>query len=132
MTGEPGERSDSEAGRSSTDTVFPKGTAPATAGATVIVALGQLFGDETWRQVFAVGGPALAGAGSAVWRWLAERLVPWFDWWMARGRLKRALGKPGISDDDKRKLEEALDRLDGVYEDRIHRRIAGRSGKNER
>ena len=126
------ERSDAEAGRSSTDTVVPKGTLPVTAGATVIVALGQLFGDATWRQAFAVGGPAMAAAGSAVWRWLAERLVPWFDWRMARRRLVRALEEPGISDDAKRKLKEALDRLDDAYEGRVLGRIAGSSRKNKR
>ena len=51
---------------------------------------------------------------------------------MACRRLIRALREPGISDDTKRKLKEALDRLDDAYEGRIRGRIVGDSGKNER
>ena len=127
-----GERSDSEAGRSSTNTVVPKGTLPVTAGTTVIVALGQLFDDESWRRAFAVGGPALAAGISVVVRWFAERLLPWFDLEMAFRRIDKELRKPGISDEDKKKFEEDRRRLYEAYLGRIRGRIVGNSGQNER
>ena len=125
------ERSDSEAGRS-TDTAVPKGTLPGTAGATVIVTFGQLFDDESWRRAFAVGGPALAAVGSAVWRWLAERLAPWFDLQIAIGFIDGKLRNPDISDEDKKKLEAERQRLYEAYLGRIRGRIVGNKGKNER
>ena len=116
---------DTEADRSSTDTVVPKGTLPGTAGATVIVALGQLFDDESLRRVFAVGGPALAGIGSTAWRWFAGPLERSLLIRTALKRIDKWLKDPDTTDEEKKELEEERQKLRMEYLQRIRRKIGG-------
>lgn len=113
---------------SSTDTFVPKGTLPGTGVATVIVALGQLFEDESWRRAFAYGGPALAGLLSTAWGWFAGPLERRQYFRAGLRVIDKRLKDPGTTDEEKKTLREQRQKLLDAYLGWIHRKLGGSNG----
>ena len=96
----------------------PQGTASNAAGASGIVAIGQIL-DDPWRVFVSVAGPWLVVA----WRWVFPILKAALQL-LGLALLKKRLGQD-LRDDHRNQIEEKIQRVRLAVIEELTRRIGG-------